>query len=111
MYLLIVGSRSLVNIDLSLYVPENVELIISGGAKGIDSIAEQYADKNGISKLILRPQYRRYGKAAPLIRNDKMIEIADSILAIWDGKSAGTNHTIKKAKKLNKPVKVITILE
>ena len=53
MKLLIAGSRSITNFDISPYIPENVELIISGGASGVDTLAEQYADEHKISKLIL----------------------------------------------------------
>ena len=69
MKLLVAGSRSIKEYDLEGLVPEGVTLIITGGAVGIDAIAEQYADRRKISKLILRPRYDLYGKAAPLKRN------------------------------------------
>ena len=111
MKLLIVGSRSINEFDLTGYVPPEVELIISGGAAGADTVAEKYADKNKISKLILRPQYEIYGRAAPIKRNDIMVDIADSVLVLWDGKSKGTKHTIGYAKKKNKPINVILVKE
>lgn len=104
MKLLIVGSRSIKGIDLSEHIPPNVELIISGGARGIDSLAEEYADKHNISKLILRPNYEKYGKFAPLERNRRMVDIADRVLALWDGKSRGTRFTIEYARKSGKEV-------
>ena len=107
MKLLIAGSRAIKDVDLSEYIPKDVELIISGGANGIDSLAEKYADTNRISKLIIRPEYRRYGRAAPIKRNEIMVDIADSVLVIWDGRSRGTQSTIEYAKKKNKPVTVI----
>ncbi|MBO5262382.1 MAG: hypothetical protein J6B45_04990 [Clostridia bacterium] len=107
MKLLIAGSRNLTDINLEKYIPNDVELIISGGAKGIDTLAENYADKKGISKLIMRPKYELYGKGAPLKRNEEMIKIADQVLVFWDGKSRGTRFTIDKAKKQNKPVNVV----
>ena len=73
MKLLVVGSRSIESFDLSKYINKEVSLIISGGAKGVDTLAEKYADKHGISKLILRPNYNLYGKAAPLLRNKQMV--------------------------------------
>ena len=57
MKLLIAGSRSISDFDLTEYIPDDTELIISGGAKGVDTIAEKYADKHKISKLILYPNY------------------------------------------------------
>ena len=109
MKLLIVGSRSIKNYDLSEFIPPDVDVIISGGAEGIDSIAEQYADKKHISKYIIRPQYSVYGKTAPLKRNEIMVDMADFVLVIWDGKSKGAKFTIKYAKKCNKPVSVILV--
>jgi len=107
MKLLVVGSRSINEFDLSAYIPSDVELIISGGAAGVDSIAEKYADDHRISKLILRPKYNLYGRAAPIKRNEIMVDIADAVLVIWDGISKGTQHTVNYAKKKNKKLTVI----
>ena len=109
MKLLIAGSRSINEFDLSEYISDDVELIISGGAQGIDTIAENYADKHKISKLILRPNYKRYGKAAPLIRNEKMVDICDSLIVVWDGKSNGTKHTIEYAQNVGKSIIMISV--
>jgi len=106
--LLVVGSRSIESFDLSEYIPQKTELIISGGAKGIDTLAEQYADRHGISKLIIKPNYELYGKAAPLKRNEEMVDLADEVLIIWDGRSRGTMYTQKYAEKKNKPIRVIS---
>ena len=107
MKLLIVGSRSITEFDLSPYVHEDVDTIISGGANGIDSIAEAYADSHRLSKHIMRPRYDLYGRAAPLKRNEQMVDIADAVLIIWDGQSKGTQYTLKYAKKQNKPVTLL----
>ena len=109
MRLFVAGSRSIDDFDLSDHIPADVELIITGGARGIDALAEAYADSHRISKLILRPQYQRYGRAAPLKRNEKMVELADAVLVIWDGRSHGAKHTIEYAKKQNKPLTVLKI--
>lgn len=109
MKLLIVGSRSIKTFDLSPYVSKEVDTIISGGANGVDTLAEEYADKNRISKLIMRPAYARYGKGAPLKRNEEMVKLADAVLVIWDGKSRGTKYTADFAKKVGKEVTVVTV--
>lgn len=109
MKLLIVGSRSIEDFDLTEYIPPETELIISGGAAGVDSIAEKYADDHRLSKLILRPRYDLYKRAAPLKRNEIMVDLADKVLVIWDGVSKGTQYTIKYAEKKNKSVTVIEV--
>ena len=108
MKLLIAGSRSITDFDLSEYITEDVDTILSGGAKGVDTLAEQYADKHKLSKIILRPKYNLYGKAAPLRRNEELVNMADRILIVWDGVSKGTKHTVAYATKTNKNIAVIT---
>lgn len=104
MILLIIGSRTITDFDLTGHIPVETEFIISGGAKGIDTVAEHYADSHGIKKLIIRPQYERYGRAAPLKRNEEMVNAADTVLAIWDGVSRGTKYTLDYAQKKGKNI-------
>lgn len=73
MKLAIIGSRNL-ELDITPYVPEGVDEIISGGAKGVDCIAEEYADKHKISKHIIRPRYDLYpSRVAPIKRNEIIV--------------------------------------
>lgn len=102
----IVGSRGIGNIDISKYIPREATLIISGGAKGIDTLAEEYADKNSIKKLIIKPDYKRFRKAAPIIRNSEIIKNADLVIAIWDGVSRGTKSVIKECEEIGKKILV-----
>ena len=109
MKLLIVGSRSIKIFDLSPFISTEVDTIISGGATGVDALAEQYADSNRLSKYIIRPRYDLYGRAAPIKRNEQLVDIADAVLIIWDGHSKGTQHTIQYAKKIGKEVEIILV--
>lgn len=109
MKLLIAGSRGITDFDLAEHVPSNATVIISGGAKGIDTLAEKYADERGLDKIIIKPNYNKYGRGAPLKRNEEMVELADEVLVIWDGVSKGTKYTADFAKKKNKPVTVIGV--
>ena len=74
------------------------------GGKNLNWIYE-----NKISKLILRPRYDLYGRGAPLKRNESMVDIADEIIVIWDGKSKGSNYTVKYAEKKNKKLTIINL--
>lgn len=56
----IIGSRSL-SIDVSHYVPKEATTIISGGAKGIDQCAADYARKHWLELVEFLPDYKRYG--------------------------------------------------
>ena len=109
MKLLVVGSRCIREFDLSPYISAEVDTIISGGADGIDSLAEQYADSHRLSKYIIRPRYDLYGRAAPLERNRRMVDMADAVLIIWDGKSRGAKYTLEYTKQVNKPIVLVQI--
>ncbi len=109
MKLLIVGSRSIKEYELEKHIPCEVTMIITGDADGIDALAEQIADKKRISKLVLRPQYELYGRGAPLKRNEKMVELCDMALIVWDGHSRGTEYTLRYAERLGKKVVLVTV--
>ena len=108
MKLLIAGSRSIKEYGLEKHIPVQTTMIITGGADGIDTLAEKIADKKRLSKLVLRPQYDLHGRCAPLKRNEKMVELCDMALIIWDGCSKGTKYTINYAEKIGKKVILIT---
>ena len=107
MKLAIVGSRKLVNVDLEKYIPDGVDEIVSGGAEGIDVLAQKFAIKNGIKLIEFLPKYELYGKAAPIKRNEEIAAYADEVIAIWDGKSKGTANTLKLFEAAGKKTTVI----
>ena len=109
MKLLIAGSRGIMDFDLSEHVPKDTEMIISGGAKGIDTVANEYATNHNIPITVVRPRYELYGIAAPIKRNEQMVEMADEVLVVWDGASRGTKSTIEYARRMNKKVTVIIV--
>lgn len=101
---LICGSRSIDDIELDCYInPDEVGTVISGGAKGIDTLAERWAKRHKKEFLAYLPQYKIYGRAAPLVRDREMVEACDRVIAFWDGKSSGTYYTIIYSIDLNKP--------
>ena len=88
---------------ISRYIPTE---FISGGAKGVDSWAEEVAVYNEIPTKIFKADWDKLGKGAGFIRNKKIVERADIIVAFWDGKSKGTQNSIAHAIKLDKPIDI-----
>lgn len=109
MKLAVIGSRGLYINNLGKYIPDGVTEIVSGGAKGVDTAAKEYANKNGIKLTEFFPEYKKYKKGAPLKRNIQIVDYSDEVLAFWDGHSKGTDFVIKTCKKMNKNVTVILI--
>lgn len=105
----VVGSRGLVVDNLVQYLPKETSEIISGGAKGIDTCAEEYAKKNNIKLIVIKPDYQRYKKGAPLIRNKEIVDLADCVIAFWDKKSRGTKFVIDDCLKKDKKCIVYNI--
>ena len=100
----IVGSRSLNIENLEPYLPEGTTEIVSGGAKGIDACAREYANAKNLNLTEFYPDYAKYGRSAPLKRNLQIIAYADILLIFWDGISNGTRFVIENSKKQNKKI-------
>lgn len=102
----VIGSRRLTVKNLENYLPANTTEIVSGGAVGVDASAKEYARSHGLNLTEFLPEYEKYGRKAPLKRNIKIIEYADTVLAFWDGKSRGTAFVIRNCKSMNVPITV-----
>jgi YspA, cpYpsA-related SLOG family len=74
-------------------------LVISGCARGADLLGEQWATANNIPILRFPAQWNKYGKSAGYLRNKEMLKEAEAVIALWDGRSKGTEHMIKIAAK------------
>ena len=108
MKIAIIGSRETGNINFEELLKKHMDVlandtIISGGARGIDTIAAQYARKRGMKLLEFRPDY------ATFVRNRLIVDMADVVVAFWNGSSRGTKYTIDYAKKKYVPVIIIRI--
>ena len=106
MKIAIVGSRDITVTNLEDYISSNDE-IVSGGAVGVDRCAADYAKKNGLKLTEFLPQYERYGRGAPIVRNKQIVEYADKLIVFWNGQSKGTLSVIQYAEKIGKACEVI----
>lgn len=104
----VIGSRGLKVDNLGEYLPEGTTEIISGGAKGVDTCAREYAIAHNIKLTEFLPEYKKYGRNAPLLRNISIIERADVVLAFWDGKSRGTKFVIERCYDIGKRIYIIS---
>ena len=71
--------------------------VLSGMARGVDTLAVRYAAENGLPLDAFPAQWSKWGRAAGYRRNVQMARNADALIAIWDGKSPGTKHMIDVA--------------
>lgn len=108
----VIGSRTYTNYEeltaildsLIAAQPERNVSLISGGARGADSLAERYAAAAGITIVVLKPDYVAHGKAAPFIRNKDIIDGCSEVVYFWDGQSRGTKHAVDYAESLGRPL-------
>lgn len=102
----VVGSRTLTLTNLEAYLPPSVTEIVSGGARGIDQFAKAWAHAHGVAYREFLPDYPRYGRSAPIRRNDTIIAAADFVLIFWDGQSRGTAYVIRQCEEKGVPHQV-----
>ena len=104
MRVIIAGGRDINDFDLVLDAVEDsgfdIDTVVSGGARGVDHMGEIFASEMNLKLNVYEADWERNGRAAGPIRNRKMAENADALIAIWDGKSRGTKNMIETAKKL-----------
>ena len=82
-------------------------VVISGTARGADQMGERYARERGFQLRRFPADWEQYGKSAGHIRNAKMADNADALIAFWDGESKGTKNMIDNARRKGLAVRVI----
>lgn len=113
MKVIIAGGRDFTDYDLLVKKCDNILqnqsdiTIISGTAKGADSLGERYSKDKGYQCSQFPADWERFGKSAGYKRNVEMAENADALIAFWDGKSRGTKHMIDIAQSKGLMVRVI----
>lgn len=105
MRIAIVGSRefrSLELVDAFVATLAPGDIVVTGGARGVDRRAERAAKARGLKVEIFLPDWDGYGKQAGLRRNALMVSVADHVVAFWDGRSRGTKFSMDLASKAGK---------
>lgn len=105
----IVGSRdykTLSNVKKFVYSLSIFDVVISGGALGVDAFAMKNVRDRGLGAIVILPDYKTHGRSAPIIRNAEIVERADKVVAFWDGESKGTKNVIETALREKKELKV-----
>jgi len=109
MKIAIIGSRSFDNYGkLESFVLSRISLsdiseVVSGGARGADTLAALFAEVHNVPLRLFPAEWDSYGKQAGFLRNQKIIDYCDKVFAFWDGSSKGTSHSIELAKNAGKP--------
>ena len=113
MKLAVIGTKKFTDFNFLTTTLEkipDIEMIISGGAPGTDTLAKQYAIQNKIEFLEFPSDYKKFGDKAKHIRDKLIVEECDEIIAFWDGECEGTKYTMDYAKQLGKPVTLIQVI-
>jgi predicted Rossmann fold nucleotide-binding protein DprA/Smf involved in DNA uptake len=96
----VIGSRTFLDYDLLKSVLDKhiITQIISGGARGADTLGARYAHETDINLIEFFPDYVKYKKKAPFVRNKLIVDASDIIVAFWDEQSKGTAHSLDYAR-------------
>jgi hypothetical protein len=87
----------------------DISEVVCGCAIGVDDIGRRWAEDHGITVVEFPANWDLHGRSAGPIRNRLMADYADSLIAVWDGESKGTQNMIDTMKKLGKTVKMSLI--
>ena len=103
MKVIIAGGRDYHNYEVLVEAIKDSQLqistVVSGGANGVDALGERYAEEMNLQLNVYHADWETNGRAAGPIRNRKMAENAEALIALWDGKSKGTKNMIETAEK------------
>lgn len=104
MKMAVIGGRDFDNYEYMCEVLDEYDIttVVSGGARGADSLAERYAQERGIPTIIFPADWDKHGRSAGYIRNKDIVDTCDGCVTFWDGISKGTNHSINLADKVGK---------
>lgn len=89
--------------------PNEIQLVISGGAKGVDTFVKLFAARHHKPYMEFSPRYDVYGRYATLKRNTQIVQEASNVIAFPSPDSKGTLHTIREAQRMKKQVSVVPV--
>ncbi|MDR1130525.1 MAG: DUF2493 domain-containing protein [Prevotellaceae bacterium] len=113
MKLAIIGSRKFADYErlrdevLKNFPVETIEAVVSGGAKGADTLAVQFAREYNIPLIEFLPEWESLGRTAGYERNTLIINEADCVIAFPMKGSCGTWDSVRKAWALDKQVIIV----
>ena len=116
MKIAVIGSRNFTNYEFFKekleYLIQNIKediQFVSGGAIGTDSLCKRYCQENNLPLIEFLPDYKQYGKGATHIRNSRIVEFSDCLIAFWNSESKGTKSAIEMARKKGIKIKIVSI--
>lgn len=83
---------------------KSIECVVSGGARGADTLAERWARENGIHLVVLKADWQGKGRAAGVLRNTDIVNLCTHLIAFPSPKGSGTQDSVRKAKAAGKVV-------
>lgn len=72
--------------------------VVSGGARGVDGLGEEWAAKNSVPIKVFPANWKKLGKRAGYMRNQEMAAYANALILVWDGASKGSGHMLAIAR-------------
>lgn len=81
--------------------------IVSGLARGADSLGLKYASQKNLPVKKFPANWNENGTMAGYERNIQMADYANACICFWNGKSRGTKHMIRMAREFNLQLRII----
>lgn len=108
----VVGSREFksweqLQYQVAGFIDSDDDEFVSGGALGVDSMAQRFCKEHGFDLSIKYPKYRLFGRPATFIRNEKIVAASDIVVAFYRKghfREGGTANSAEWARKLGKPL-------